>query len=531
MALELKAEEKSIINLFSGDKNQYIIPPYQRPYSWKKDQCIELFEDLKKAFEDEDTNGYFLGNIVIASSQEDKNRLEVIDGQQRLTTLTLLLKALLFFDNKNTKLKNAIWELNDRTGEKEAQRLETRVFQDKDAFFLKEALELKFSNDDTCKIKKNDNQFKINICYFYTQLKKFDEKTLFDFADFLLYDVSILPIETSANSKTMSRKNAIKIFETLNNRGISLSASDILKAKIFAIALNNRTSDKFIKNWNSLYEKCQKISYSIDDIFKVYKLIIEVEKNVEIENKSLLDTFLKKDFSPFFDKTDEEIMNDLFKIVDCIIFNNAVTINPTIYGELTKWLQILNQFKKMNITILSLFKCNLEDYEKIIFKLKNIIRYLLIEDTRIDFDTRKNIINGITNTNKKNIDINRMQNIKILSFLNFYLNPNQKAIYPFYIIDYSDDAEYFKSYIFNDFYYFLDHEPFSYIYIINDFKSTGKHNKKQLINELKKSKIKDNNILAKKLELDKEEFQKFLKEKEKIEIERMNNFLRDYNAN
>lgn len=72
MGLELKAEEKSILSLFVEDNNQYIIPPYQRPYLWIEKQCEELFNDCFKVFEDKNTNGYFLGNIVIASSLEDK---------------------------------------------------------------------------------------------------------------------------------------------------------------------------------------------------------------------------------------------------------------------------------------------------------------------------------------------------------------------------------------------------------------------------------------------------------------------------
>lgn len=221
MGLDLKAEEKSILTLFTGDKNQYIIPPYQRPYSWREEQCRELFEDLKRAFEDDKTDGYFLGNIVIASSREDKNRLEVIDGQQRLTTLTLLLKALLFFDNKNKKLKNAIWELDDRTDEPKEQRLETRVFEDTDSKFLKEALALELDLD-TFKVVDKDNQYKKNIFYFYKKFKEFPKKILFEFSDFLLYKVSILPIQTQGDNKEIARRNAIKIFETINTKGIMI---------------------------------------------------------------------------------------------------------------------------------------------------------------------------------------------------------------------------------------------------------------------------------------------------------------------
>lgn len=58
MALSLTAEQKSILKIFN-EKNKYIIPPYQRPYSWGIDECIDLFEDLKQQFFDSKEEGYF----------------------------------------------------------------------------------------------------------------------------------------------------------------------------------------------------------------------------------------------------------------------------------------------------------------------------------------------------------------------------------------------------------------------------------------------------------------------------------------
>ena len=535
MGLELKAEEKSIFELFTGDKNQYIIPAYQRPYSWKIKQCKDLFNDLERAFEDKNINGYFLGNIVLASSREDKNRLEVIDGQQRLITLTLLIKALLPFDKDNKKLENSIWELDRRTGERKEQRLKTMVFQDRDSQFLKDALELDLSLDNCKEIEDNnfkkieDKNFEKNICYFYKRVKKLnDDDKLFDFSDFLLDDVSILPIETQGNDKNIARRNALNIFETINNRGMSLSTSDILKAKIFSIALSHNNSDTFIKNWNILYDKCESINYTIDNIFEIYKLIIEVQKDIEIKDKKLLDTFLQKDFSPFFYKRDDEIMDDLFKIVDSIIFYQDVSINPNIYGELTKWFQIIDKFDIKDIASLVLFNCNLKDDKEMILKVKKVIRYLLISTD--DFNAKiYYIVNPIKEVNYSNIK--SISNKKVLSILSFYLKENQKAIYPIYIIDYFDDKKYFQEYFLFQHHKFLNSFNISEVYIINDFKISYTSEIKILISELKKSKIKENNELADKLELSKDEFQKFLKEKEKIEIERIDNFLRDTDEN
>ncbi|MDR3153703.1 MAG: DUF262 domain-containing protein [Deltaproteobacteria bacterium] len=81
-------------------QEKYIIPEYQRPYSWENEQCETLWSDLISFFDDhyfnitDQTEQYFLGNIVI--HPVDDGQFAIIDGQQRLTTLLLLIKALFF---------------------------------------------------------------------------------------------------------------------------------------------------------------------------------------------------------------------------------------------------------------------------------------------------------------------------------------------------------------------------------------------------------------------------------------------------
>lgn len=90
----MKAEPEHLIDLMFDNKRQYQIPVYQRNYDWKKDNCIELFNDILRAYDREKT--HFLGTIVQVS-QDDENGIKqylIIDGQQRMTSVYLLLKAL-----------------------------------------------------------------------------------------------------------------------------------------------------------------------------------------------------------------------------------------------------------------------------------------------------------------------------------------------------------------------------------------------------------------------------------------------------
>lgn len=102
----ISGNPKSLRAIFSEDdgKNGYLIPSYQRPYSWTEDECERLWDDLVSYalpdpddFQKFDENGtpYFLGTMVVFSKDQAGGRLEIIDGQQRLTSISLLLRAFL----------------------------------------------------------------------------------------------------------------------------------------------------------------------------------------------------------------------------------------------------------------------------------------------------------------------------------------------------------------------------------------------------------------------------------------------------
>jgi uncharacterized protein with ParB-like and HNH nuclease domain len=93
----MKATEANLLK-FLRKSPQFVIPIYQRNYSWKEDECRQLWADLMRAGKDENINGHFIGSIVYVeralSSVTIQEALLVIDGQQRLTTSTLLIAAL-----------------------------------------------------------------------------------------------------------------------------------------------------------------------------------------------------------------------------------------------------------------------------------------------------------------------------------------------------------------------------------------------------------------------------------------------------
>ena len=94
----MKATETRVEDFLSANKTQFVIPVYQRNYDWKEKNCLQLFNDISSASIDERIKSHFMGSVVYVSNSDtdsiDLKEYVIIDGQQRLTTVTLFLKAL-----------------------------------------------------------------------------------------------------------------------------------------------------------------------------------------------------------------------------------------------------------------------------------------------------------------------------------------------------------------------------------------------------------------------------------------------------
>jgi uncharacterized protein with ParB-like and HNH nuclease domain len=460
MAIRLNADQKYIRDIFSG-KDEYIIPPYQRAYSWSVEECEVLLEDLKNAFLENSEQGYFLGNIVLAKSNEKRDSLEVIDGQQRLITLTLLIKVLSSLLPKNVDLKNILW-INDSEGNPIHIRLKTRVFEDKDATYLKEVIN---SPVNSLKLEKKDNNFKTNIKYFYEEIKNFQKiNDIKKFSDFLLNYVSLLPIESEDSQYKEARKKALKIFETINNRGLELSNADIFKAELYSMALNNLNDEEFINRWKMLDKKCDDIKYSIDRIFKIYSYKIRGQNGIKSSEIGLRDFFdTKNKISPFNTKSYNEIMDDLDEIVSAIeFFDDTKKISH--YNELPKWFQLIDIYtnnypKDLIIVYLSLFNNSKNFPEDEVIKFsKSLVKYCYFKGatTTIKYYIYDLTISIMDNTWKEfypeyDRDYSYLGRLyKGYALLLAYLHPEQKSVSQYTIKKLKDVLSY-RHYDYSDF--------------------------------------------------------------------------------
>lgn len=277
----LGIEQRSIKNYFQDKESDFLIPSYQRQYAWGIEECQTLWNDIENfAFPEEDPNQfnkevYFLGPIVTFKNENEEK--EVIDGQQRLTTLMLLLRA--FYErlkssksDKSLNIKRdieiCIW-LTDELGDilQDSLKLKSEVITDnmKDEFLY------------ILQNGKVENTFKSLYAQNYNFFKEKVNELINKYPDYFLLLISrllnyciLLPIEAE------TQDSALRIFSTLNDRGKPLSDSDIFKAQLYNYYSSIGKKDEFIERWKQLEEEWNDLSQfdakelTMDELFSRY---------------------------------------------------------------------------------------------------------------------------------------------------------------------------------------------------------------------------------------------------------------------
>lgn len=269
----ITAKPEDIRTIFS---REYQIPMFQREYSWEQEQCETLWDDLIYFHNEKDKKDkYFLGNIVVHPIDESE-KFSVIDGQQRLTTLLLLIRAL--FDNAGTvKALEECLKIKDKLSSELTNniRLNSDVIENDKKNLEKIILEGR-CDDENSRLYINYDMFKKKISD-WKQGKTSDElnKLILTFLD----NVVLLPILCETED------DALNIFETINNRGLSLSDADIFKSKLYAGIESSKRSE-FIDEWNELYDQ--------EDLFRILMYICRAQENDISREKGLRSYFSSK---------------------------------------------------------------------------------------------------------------------------------------------------------------------------------------------------------------------------------------------
>ncbi len=275
---ELHVSKKNISKLLSEMQGKkFIIPDFQRPYKWNVEKCETLWNDIQNFYETEGSKSdYFLGTIVSYKSENqdtDIEEVEIIDGQQRITSFFLLLRAFYkkLEDMKQVEadvigLKNqiapCIWEIDEISQivlDKSKILIESRVATTEDNGVFHNILQTGESSE-----KATDN-YSLNYRFFKKKCDEYAQENPMTWKPFcvaILRRCIILPIDCDTS------ETALTIFSTLNDRGLPLADSDIFKAQLYRNEVTLEGKKEFIEQWKELTSIC-KVSYmSIDDIFR-----------------------------------------------------------------------------------------------------------------------------------------------------------------------------------------------------------------------------------------------------------------------
>lgn len=322
-------------NLETLFKSIYNVPVYQRPYSWDIEQIRVLFEDIYEAYTSTDKDdGYYTGNLIIFDVNEKINgiisKYDIIDGQQRITSFSLILLAIYckslnlgldINDRTIGTVRESLWKILNREYKREypavaLNSIEKKCFSD----LFNKAYDEPKAIIDYCDSYKCTSKFEErvieNFKYIYRYLEETicnpdDQNALLDYADYLLRYVNFIAIE--ANCK---ENKVFSMFESINSKGKKLEEIDLIKSYIFS-KLDENSYATYLDRWGQLIIRTKDNLY--DYLYNYIKAFLcFYRQNISVDN---FKTIVVRDMLPYYKVTSEKdalkkLLDDMYDKVD-----------------------------------------------------------------------------------------------------------------------------------------------------------------------------------------------------------------------
>ena len=278
----IKASEKALVNVFCNEF-RFSIPAYQRPYAWTTEEAGELFEDLKLAMGTGDPTEappYFMGSIVLIK-ESGKPDTDVIDGQQRLATLTILICVLRDrLDDLADHAQGYVAEKGDPfAGTQDRYRLRLRTRDEK---FFETSIQCKGATKSLPSTDKilSDPQMRMaeNVRLLAKHVDALDFDTRQRLLTFMIRYCFLVVVETS------NQHTACRVFSVMNDRGLDLSPTDILKADIIGAITDESERETYTNIWEMIEESLGRERFR--DLFAHIRMIhrrAKLAETLEIE--------------------------------------------------------------------------------------------------------------------------------------------------------------------------------------------------------------------------------------------------------
>lgn len=300
---QLEAHEVPLHKVFCSDYD-FRIPDYQRPYAWEAEQATQLLDDLVEALDRDTDEPYFLGSVVLVKRKESSDA-EVIDGQQRLTTVTILLAVLRDLtddDELRIDLEKMVAEPGNKIRKLEPKpRLALRA---RDAAFFRDMVQSTDSIDALLKLKpdalKTDAQraVQVNARALHQLLSTWSEERRLELVGMLSERTFLVVVSTP------DLNSAHRIFSVMNARGLDLSPADIFKSFIIG-ALDAKVSDVYAERWEDAEEALGRDDFA--DLFLHLRMIFSKVR----ARRELLKEFPEQVLSAYLPTKAAEFVDDV----------------------------------------------------------------------------------------------------------------------------------------------------------------------------------------------------------------------------
>ncbi len=340
----IQPKSVTIREVFSAGDVKIVIPPNQRSFDWGKEEVTELIEDLKNAQANDDTD-LFLGNFIFDLTEQ--GFWKVVDGQQRLTTLSLVLIACRSVAKRigNERLAQKVQEKLTFEDDTTATDMGTRLSVSPS---IKEVFEYMCSYDwdesfpnvvGRKSVKRQSNKIRPIYQYVFEQIKDYSEEQLSSFLK-SLYDAYVIQINIH------DTQEAFDMFERTNARGLDLNVSDLVKNYLYSDEIED-VEDRWtliVENSNNNLQRMLKYYY-ISRHGLVRKK--DLYRNIKRHGRSVGGEILTEElveFSSFYNVTQNLDRSDISEFLDDIGARSFAENES--YVDITKrFLEALKLFK------------------------------------------------------------------------------------------------------------------------------------------------------------------------------------------
>jgi hypothetical protein len=424
---EIKSGKKTIGEVF---EEWYNVPSYQRHYVWEKDNITDLLDDVLYAAENTPNDEYFLGSYVIQST---KSGNDLLDGQQRLTTLFVLFAVLRDIDSENKEIKDVCQQFVYQKANK-LKKVPERVrllyqIRDNASNFINDSLIKEnsiieeYDKIEEYATSKTANPTIKHLCNAVIVIKEyFKENPSIDIEVFLQYLINnVVLIYVSADSL----HDAFRFFSILNDRGIKLNNSDIIKSQNLQVCSEIEVT-RYAKSWESMQEV---LGDDFDRFLSYVRTILVKEK----AKSSLLDEFEKfvfetgkiKQGPAFFQYIEKAYTayTDLFEDTSKLISENI---------ELKNLILVLQYSMQATDWVAVLISYYMKFGDKNIYKFTKKLACKVIADWVNGESPTRRIegVNKIIQTIETHSDVNSLENSEAFNFdINLFLQSLQSDIY------------------------------------------------------------------------------------------------------